>query len=296
MARYFFPFFLFTFSLVSCDKKINIKLDPTSTDLVVDASIENGKYPVVVLSKSLAYFSKFDPQLLTSSFIHYAQVTMSNGSITAPLQEDSLVNDSTGIKIYFYTFHDSYSGPKFRGAFKTQYTVQIELAGKIYTATTTIPTVRKFIDSLWWERAPAKADSGLVIIKARIIDPPGLGDYTRYYTKVNRGPFYPGLTSVFDDQITDGTTYVVTVDQGVNRNNPLDVINYSFFSRGDSVIVKLANIDKQTFEFWRTMEYNYQSVGNPFSTPTVVQGNVSNGALGYFGGYAAQYKPLKIPR
>jgi hypothetical protein len=61
------------------------------------------------------------------------------------------------------------------------------------------------------------------------------------------------------------------------------------------VTVKLTNIDKNTYDFWRTMEYNYQSVGNPFSTPTVVISNISSGALGYFGGYAAQYVPLRIP-
>ncbi len=132
-------------------------------------------------------------------------------------------------------------------------------------------------------------------MKARVTDPPGLGNYTRYYTQVKNGPFYPGLNSVFDDQITDGTTYAVTVDKGVNRNHSIDINNYSFFNRGDSVTVKLANIDKATYDFWRTMEYNYQSVGNPFSTPTSVLSNISNGALGYFGGYAAQYKSVKIP-
>jgi hypothetical protein len=59
--------------------------------------------------------------------------------------------------------------------------------------------------------------------------------------------------------------------------------------------VKFANIDKATFDFWRTMEYNYQSIGSPFSSPTEVLGNVSNGALGYFGGYAVQYISLKVP-
>jgi hypothetical protein len=44
------------------------------------------------------------------------------------------------------------------------------------------------------------------------------------------------------------------------------------------------------------MEYNYQSIGNPFSSPTKVLGNISNGALGYFGGYAAQYVYLIITK
>jgi len=88
----------------------------------------------------------------------------------------------------------------------------------------------------------------------------------------------------------------VTVPQGVNRNTSIDLNTYGFFNKGDSVVVKLANIDKGTYDFWRTMEYNYQSIGNPFSTPTEVISNVSNGALGYFGGYADQYMPLVIPQ
>ena len=71
---------------------------------------------------------------------------------------------------------------------------------------------------------------------------------------------------------------------------------YTFFDKGDTVVFKLSNIDRSTFEFWRTMEFSYSSVGNPFSSPTKVLGNISNGALGYFGGYASQYRSIIIPR
>jgi hypothetical protein len=292
-----FSFFLFfSFFLNSCEKDITIKLDPSSTVLVVDASIENGRYPVVSLSHSLGYFSKLDPSVLTNSFVHQARVIMSNGQITSQLQEYSVKDDSTGVLLYYYSLRDSYSGPKFKGEFNTAYSLDIKVDSQVYKATTTIPGLNKYIDSLWWVPAPLEADSPLVNVKARVVDPPGLGNYTRYYTEVNKGKFYPGLNSVFDDQITDGTTYTVTVDRGANRNLPIDVNSYSFFNRGDSVTVKLANIDKATYDFWRTMEYNYQSIGNPFSTPTIVLSNVSNNALGYFGGYAAQYISVKIPK
>jgi Domain of unknown function (DUF4249) len=298
MIRTYFQFaFLvfFSFFLTSCEKDITIKLDPTSTVLVVDGSIENGKYPVVSLSNSLNYFSKLSDTALTNSFVHNAVVTVSNGVVTAQLQEYAARDDSTGILLYYYSFLDSYPGPKFKGTFNTGYSLRIAVDSQVYTSTTTIPPLTKIIDSLWWVPAPLASDSPLVNVKARVVDPPGLGNYTRYYTQVNNNRFYPGLNSVFDDQITDGTTYVVTVDQGVNRNLPVDLNNFSFFNRGDSVTVKLANIDKATYEFWRTMEYNYQSIGNPFSSPTVVQSNISNNALGYFGGYAAQYISVKIP-
>jgi hypothetical protein len=297
MIRQIFNFSIFLFYLFvlsSCEKDIKIDLHPSSTDLVVDGSIENGKYPVIKLSKSLDYFSKLDPSLLSSSFVHHAIVTVSTGDTISVLVEDSVVDDSTGIKLYYYTTN-IYTGPKFKGQFNSKYKLEIQVGNQTYTASTTIPALNKFIDSLWWVPAPAQEDSALVNLKARVKDPPGFGNYTRYFTKVNDGLFYPGLNSVFDDQVTDGTTYTVTVDRGVDRNFPINFDTYSFFNKGDSVLVKLANIDKATYDFWRTMEYNYQSVGNPFSSPTSVISNISNGALGYFGGYAAQYKGVLIP-
>jgi hypothetical protein len=44
------------------------------------------------------------------------------------------------------------------------------------------------------------------------------------------------------------------------------------------------------------MEFTYASVGNPFSSPTKVLSNINGGALGYFGGYAAQFKRIVIPQ
>jgi hypothetical protein len=288
----FFILVLIVFS--SCEKNIAIKLQPTGTDLVVDGSIENGQFPVIYLSSSISYFSQIDPAVLAKSFVHGAKITMSNGSITALLKEDSLISDSAGIMIYYYSFQPGDTSQKFTGSPGHRYDLKITTDNKTYTATTTIPEMTKRIDSLWWVPARGSEDSNQVIVKARIVDPPGLGDYTRYYTSVNFGPFYPGLQSVFDDQITDGTVYTVDVDRGVNRNLTIDFDDYSFFNKGDTVQVKLANIDKATYDFWRTMEYNYQSIGNPFSSPIRVLSNISNGALGYFGGYAAQYSSLII--
>ena len=125
-------------------------------------------------------------------------------------------------------------------------------------------------------------------------DPPGFGDYIRYYTKINEQPFYNSERSVFDDLFIDGTTYELQVEPGFDRN--ADDPEKQFFNKGDTVIFKLSNIDKTTFDFWRTWEFSIQSIGNPFSTPVKVLGNISNGALGYFGGYASQYHSLIIPQ
>jgi hypothetical protein len=285
-------FTLFLFS--SCEKAINFDLSASPSQLVVDASIENNKAPVVILSNSLNYFSQITPAILENSFVHNAVIAISNGSQTQQLKE--YTTDTGGYTFYYYSVDTTNSANIFVGEFNTAYSLSITTNGKQYTATTNITSVRKKIDSLWWMPAPDNPDTNVVVLNGRVTDPAGYGDYIRYFTEVNYGPFLPGLTSVYDDQVTDGTTYNIEIDQGVDRNQSVDFSHYSYFYKGDSITVKFANIDKTTFDFWRTMEYDYQSIGSPFSSPTQVLGNVSNGALGYFGGYAVQYISLKVPK
>ena len=276
----------------SCEKDITIQLDPSMSRLVVDATIENGRPPMVFLSKSLDYFSKIDPAVLSSSFVRNAKVRISDGSTDVLLKEDSIKN-STGTKIFFYTT----SGPSlsFLGKLKSSYSIVIEAEGKIYNATTTIPETTRKIDSLWWEKVPLAKDSNRAKVVIRATDRPGLGDYIRFFTKVGQQPFLPGFNSVFDDQVIDGQQYTVPVDKGFDKNTQFSD-STSFFRRGDTVVIKLCNIDKQTNDFWRTSEFNFQSVGNPFSSPIRILSNISNDALGYFGGYGCQYRTLIIPR
>jgi hypothetical protein len=205
------------------------------------------------------------------------------------------INTPDGYKLYYYSIDSSSLGTAFLGQLSGNYSLRINTGGKEYTAATTIPALTKKIDSLWWQKSTNNPDTTQVLLMGRASDPPGFGNYIRYFTSTNGGQFYPGLTSAFDDQIVDGKTYSLQIERGVNRNEEIDFDTYSYFSRGDTVTVKFTNIDKATYDFWRTMEYSYSSIGNPFSSPTKVISNIKGGGLGYFGGYATQYISLVIP-
>jgi hypothetical protein len=166
----------------------------------------------------------------------------------------------------------------------------------VYEATTNIPALTKKIDSLWWEPAPNNPDTNRVVVFARVKDPAGKGNYIRYYTSRNDSAFLPGINSVYDDAIVDGITYNIPVFRGQDRNQEFDQDEFGYFRKGDTVKVKLTNIDKATFDFWRTWEQNQANVGNPFGVPIKVLSNINNGALGIWGGYAAQVERLVIPR
>ncbi|WP_153801103.1 DUF4249 domain-containing protein [Foetidibacter luteolus] len=285
----------------SCEKEIKLAVEDQPAKVVVDARIENDQPPVVVLSNSLKYFSKINPEELAASFIHDADITVSNGSLTHKLREYSQTDDSSGYIVYFYTVDSSDLSTAFVGRFNSSYQLHITTPdGKKYQAETRITSVKKTCDSLWWMEPPENVkDRTLAVVMGRFTDPKGYGDYVRAMTSVNSEPFYTPYTSVFDDLVTDGTTYNFRVDKSYSRNEERPDItgdDYGFYKRGDTVTLKLCNLDKTTFDFWRTWEYSWQATGNPFSSPIKVLGNVSNNALGAFYGYAAQYRTIIIPK
>jgi hypothetical protein len=282
---------LLMFLLSGCEKKVSFQLHDQPDKLVVEATIENGKPPVVILSKSLGFFSTITPDILAQSFVHGADVYVSNGTLTHKLKEYAIPL-SGSYQLYFYSVDSSSIATSFAGELDHSYSLRVVAGGKEYTSTTTIPKITKQLDSVWWKKALADTTRAVVMIKAT--DRPGYGDYIRYYTKRNSGPFYPPINSTFDDLFIDGTTYEIQVDAGVDRNAPRTE-NENLFNRGDTVTIKVSNIDKATYDFWRTMEFSYGTIGDPFSTPTKVLSNISGGALGYFGGYASQFKTLIIP-
>ena len=283
-------------TVTSCEKKIDFDLKQTDPKVVIEATIENMQAPVVIVTSSLNYFSEISPQIFAASFIHDAAVSISNGSTSHRLKEYS-IPAANGYNVYYYSTDPASPGTAFLGETGRKYVLTVAVAGKTYTAETTIPRISKQVDSVWWKPPPPATDSAekKAIVMVRATDPKGYGDYIRYFTKRNSQLFYPGFNSVYDDFFVDGTTYELQVEPGFDRNVSRKEEDF-FFARGDTVTLKLSNIDKQTFDFWRTMEFSYASVGDPFSTPVKVIGNISNGALGYFGGYASQYHTIIIPK
>jgi Domain of unknown function (DUF4249) len=294
-TRFFIVIGLVVFFLSACEKRVNFDLDEKEPKLVVEATIENGVAPLVVLSKSFNFFETFGLKELAGIAARGAEVYVSDGVQTLKLKEYGQLIPGTTDSIFYFTNDIALLPAAIIGTVIRSYSLRIVWNGKEYKAATTIPVITRRIDSLFWKKAPEGNDTNKVALMIKATDKPGYGDYIRYFTKSNKEDFQPGINSVFDDQIIDGTTYTIEVERGVNRSIS-QAEGFTFFNKGDTVTLKLCNIDKTTYDFWRTVEFSYASIGNPFSTPTKVSGNISNGALGYFGGYGAQFKTIVIPK
>lgn len=292
-------FLLLTFS--SCEKNVDFSTQQQAPTLVVDGVIEDGQAPQIVLTKSLDYFSNINVTTALNSFVHNATVTINNGTTTHQLKETE-VNIGAGYKLYYYSIDSTNLSTAFVGEQNKTYSLKIVVNGQEYTSQTTIPFLTKKCDSLWWQKDNnVKNCDSCVTLNGKFTDPPMLGNYIRYFTKVNSEPTYPGEKSAFDDQVVNGTTYTVAIEKALDKNflrNRKDE-KYPYpekFVKGDTITLKFTNTDKATYNFWNTWEFAYQALGNPFSTPNKVLGNISNGALGAFCGYAAQYKTIIVPK
>ncbi|MFT3980497.1 MAG: DUF4249 domain-containing protein [Ferruginibacter sp.] len=275
------------FILTGCEKNIDFDLDDAEPVLAVDGQIENDQAPLIVLTKSFSYFEQLSPQLLSNAFVHDAEVYISNGSLTHRLKEYAyeLV---PGINAYYYSIDSSSLATAFTGSLGGNYSLRIVSEGKEYTAVTNIPAASNFPDSVWFKPAPQNPDTNKRVMYVKVTDPPGRGNYYRYFTKINSGAFL-ACESVLDDQIIDGTTFTVQFPPGIDRNDPIER-DKNFYTKGDTAVLKFCSINKASYTFWNTWEFARQSIGNPFAQPNKVIGNISNGALGAFCGYAAGYK------
>jgi len=283
MKRALFMFILVA-GLFSCEKNIDFTLKQEPNALVVEGEIETGMPPRIILTRSFGFFNQLSPALLATLFVRNAVVTVSNGTRTHTLREyrDSL---APGINFYYYSIDSASLSTAFVGEEQTAYSLTIVTDGKTYQSSTTIPRLAVYPDSVFFKPIPQNSDTTLRSINVRISEPAGLGNYIRYYTKRNNEPMYPGFNSVFSDEVVDGTTFTFQLEPGVDRNDP-PPFGENFFKTGDTLILKYANINRNTYQFWNTWEFSQQSIGNPFAQPNTVIGNISNGALGAFCGYA----------
>jgi len=280
--------------LASCEKEIHIDLGSSAEQLVVQGGIESGLPPYVILTHTIGFFSNVDLGSLQNTFVHGAQVTVSDGTHSVDLKEYAL---DTGASYKFYAYYvdtSNHGANIIAGTFGKTYTLTIKYNGVTYNSVTTIPFV-KGLDTIYF--APPvfkrkKTPLNALEMFGTYTDPDTPGNYVRYFTRRNNHDnFYPG--SVFTDELVNGKT-ITNVDlfAGYNDSLNVNVDSVIYFYPGDTVTLKWCEIDKGVYNFWNTYQFSLQSAGNPFSTPINAQTNITGGALGVWAGYGAIYKTV----
>ncbi|MCW3084197.1 MAG: hypothetical protein JWP12_1563 [Bacteroidetes bacterium] len=273
--------------LSACTEDINVTLPGSQSKVVIEGSIENGKYPEVILTKNIPLFSSVSGGGLTDLFILDARIYVSsNGMVdTLGLTVDS--SSSLGLV---------YKGHTIIGIPGQSYNLTVIAQGNTYTATTTIPAPIA-LDSVWWKADPPHDSVGFA--NAHLSDPSGLGNNYRWLAKRPRDRRYiaPG-GATFDDKFIDGKSFDFAYDRGYDAT---DVVNTpendpdgqrGYYLLTDTIYIKFCTIDRASKDFYTTFETAIQSNGNPFASPVTVLNNINGGGLGVWCGSGVTYDTI----
>lgn len=245
--------------LLSCEEVIDVKLKNESSKVVIESFITNGDNPILVkITKSQGFFNQNNFLPVKNASVHLEYLSV----------KENLVEKGEGY----------YISSRTKGMPGRAYTLKITTAGETFIATSELPKSIP-IDTVYFQPGLFRNDSLNIFISFH--DPAVTENY--YRIKVYRNRRY-AVNDYFlmTDAFSDGEKIVAP-------------IYYRYFSPGDSIIVELLNLERNTWRYFKGISesiqqgVNSQAPGNPPS-------NFSGGALGIFGAWGTSAYRIIVPR
>lgn len=282
--RYLLLVFVTLLLIISaCEPEPDIAFPDYSSKLVIDGFIEQGQFPKIVLTRSASYFDDVDSVSIRRFIVSTAKVTISDG------ENEEVLTYKKGDD-FFPPYY--YQATDLKGEIGKTYTLNVFLEGQVYTSTTTIISPPSF-DSLWFE--PSEQGGDQFFIYGKVNDPANEANFYRIFTK-RKGKdskYVPIYYSAFADTPFNGEKFTFTMLRG--SESLTEVKDDAYFEKGDTVSIRFCSLDKSHFRFWSTLENELYMAGNPFaSSGNKIEYNVSENALGVWGGYGAKYYQIVI--
>jgi len=265
-----------------CTEKINVNLDSSYIRLVVDGGITNDSMPKSVkLSKSASYFYNQPPPTVSNAI-----VTLTDGSFLDTLKEGLPGNPGV------------YSLPgNFKGVIGKTYSIDIRLPEVIgnsaeYTSSCKIMKVAR-LDSIQTVFDPNMGKNGHWLIKIFAQEP---GDEVNYYLLryYRNGVLMSDSIqkwSTSNDKFFNGSYIRGLTAFRINNANTWETLY-----PGDTVKVQMSGITKEYYDFIQQVQQ--AGIQIPFFSgpPANVEGNIDNGAIGFFYAYSDSFATCIIPK
>ncbi|MBQ8607398.1 MAG: DUF4249 family protein [Bacteroidaceae bacterium] len=274
-------FILWSAILFACQGDELIEASP---QLVVEGWIDAGGFPTVIVTTTVPINKEYkDVSTLEECLVKWAKVTVSKGDTTVVLTGKI---DENHFPSYIYT-----TG-KLRGEVGERYKLTVEYGDFFVEAETTIPSpvsVDSFI-------IKPMNDEEFCQMSACFTDDSLSSNYYAFFcmesTQDTPSSFRLSPQGIFSDNI-EGHVLRVPIYMPTSLFKTEE--EYSrYFSVGDSVIVKLVNMDVVSYKFWDSFEKIRMLSRNPlFPVSDNMESNI-RGGLGYWCGYGASYYSIKF--
>lgn len=254
---------------------------PQESEIVVEGWIEEGGFPVVMLTKSVAIQKEYQNLSdLDDNLIRWAKVTIYDGN-------DSIIltgkYDDAYMPPYIYTTS------KMSGQAGHTYTLKVEYQDYLATASTTILPA-PVIEHVTVERSD-ESDT-LYQVKIQFYEDPLQKNYYQVFSRVggNNKQFLASFMGTLDDQILD-THPIVPVYRGRQLGSGTYLSN---FKKSDSVVIKLSQIDAISYNFWDDYTKNLSLSGFLMLPPySNIRSNITGGT-GYWCGMGSSVRYVII--
>ncbi|MFI5140940.1 MAG: DUF4249 domain-containing protein [Bacteroidia bacterium] len=262
--------------LASCTKVVNIDLNSTNPNIVVNAEITDQPGTYTVNLTQTVNFSD-------------------NNNFPPVTGADVVISDNAGnTETLTETGNGNYVASHLHGTVGWAYHISITSNNKNYTATSIMPAPVA-LDSVIADTASRRIGGGGfgggnsttvrgVSVHAVFTDPAGIANYYRLIEYINHVPNYSNIT-IISDQGQDGSV----IARSISRRD-------TSIHAGDTITVALESIDANVYEYYRTLRITTRSqTGIQTATPGNPTTNLSNNALGVFSAYAVRTKYTIAP-
>lgn len=256
-------------ALVSCEEVIDLDLGKNEPRIVIEGTVTTDQGPYTVkINQSVDYgeLNEFPP-------VSGATVSVKDdqGATATVVEVDE------GI----------YSVQDIQGQNGRSYTIEVSYNGETYQASSLLPPTDIPIQSLEYtfEEETLFIDEGYYLT-AYFADPIEETNYYRLRIFVNGEVYYFERD---DNRVRDDNFWLIN-DKFFNGK----LMDFEFphtLKAGDKVDVELHQVDRTTFDYYRTL-VDLMGVGGV--APANPLSNWSNGALGYFGAISVSYASMVI--
>ena len=245
--------------LLSCEKVINLHLETSPSQIVIQGNINDQPGPYIVkISKSVS----FDESNVYPA-VSGATVIISDNAGNS----DTLTEVSSG----------KYSTSVLQGVPGRIYTLTTKIDGQTYAASSTLPEALE-IDSIYVEKTMFGNEKQITI---DFTDPANIDNYYRLIEFVNN--IQQDQIYVTSDKLYEGKKISYSFMSQDNDNK---------LETGDKVTIWLECVDKFVYEYFRTADAN----GGQTASPANPTSNISNGALGYFNACSVRKISIVVPK
>ena len=286
-------------------------LPETEQQVVINGTIEPGRAPLVVITRTQSYFDPTDFNSLLASFVNNATVTVDNGDGPVTLEAvsgaaipDELLLDAAqliGLDPIYVVFLNLTVYTKTDGSLLGEvgrsYALHVDAMDRTITGTTALYEPEP-LDSVWFKLANQNpGDDSLGFIWQTTSDPPGLGQHYRWMSRrinlddegqVKDPYFITPLFASFEDKYIDGLTFDWSINRGTEPSSTdTDDENEEggYYKRDDTVVVKFVTFGNAEYEFYSSLDNNIVSQGDMFSNPANVKSTVTGG-IGIWAGWS----------